>query len=143
MRVATALPGLAGAADGAAKLVQDIFGEVAAVIEVVAGAHGAVGVELVEGAVELVGAAFDGDVHGGSAGHALLSVEAVGDDVDGFDGVLRGDVGDDVGEPGVTHRGAVDAGVVVVAVGAVDVGGQGAGGRFSYSHCISMWPTIN
>ena len=80
----------------------------------------------VAGAVEFVGAGFDGDIDGCAAGHALFGVEGVGDEVDGFDGFGGRDVGDDVREPGVAYCRAIEAGVVVGIGRAVDVGAEGA-----------------
>ena len=81
--------------------------------------------ELVEAAVKFVGAGFDLDVDGGAAGHPLLGVKTVGDDVDRLDRVLGRHVGDDMREPRIAHRRAVEPRVVVGEGGSVEVGDEG------------------
>ena len=79
-------------------------------------------------AMEVVAAALGGDANGGASSLALLGVEVVSGDGDGFDRVGRRDVGDEVRQPAVIVDGAVNArGVAVVRV-AVHVHRQGARG---------------
>ena len=100
-------------AERAAELVLDVLGDFRPDEEVVPRPQRAVGVEPVAGAMEGVGARLDRDAHGGAARHALLGVEAVGDDVDGLHRFGRRHVGHDVRQPGVAHRRAVEPRVVV------------------------------
>ena len=112
------------AAKRPAELIQDVLRDLGADEEVVAGAQRAVGMEPLPAAVELVRPGLDRHAHRRSAGHALLGVEAVGDDVHRFDGVGGRHVGHDVRQPRVADRRAVEPRVVVGSRDAVEVGPQ-------------------
>jgi hypothetical protein len=79
--------------------------------------------------VEVVGAGLREDGDRGAPCHPLLGVEAAGRDADRVHRVGGSHVHGVVGQPDVDVRGAVEAGVVVVAGGAVDVRGERPGGR--------------
>ena len=64
-------------------------------------------------AVELVGAGFDRTLIADSAGHALLGVEGIGDDVDGLHRIGRGHVRHDVRQPRIGYGRAVQPRIVV------------------------------
>ena len=120
-----------GPAEGKAGDVNDGFGE-AGTIDVLLEEVGT-GVKVIivvvpKGrAADLIGAGFGDDGDGCAAGHALLGVEGRRRDVDGFDGLDGRIVEGVVGEPDIDVGGTVDAGVVVVAIGAVNVRREGAG----------------
>ncbi len=80
----------------------------------------------VAGAVNLVGAGLGGHGDGGASRHALFGVERGRRNVDVVDRLDRRVVERVVRQPDVDIDGAVDPRVVVVAVGAVDVGAQRA-----------------
>ena len=81
-------------------------------------------VELEGGAVQVVGAALNLDVDRGSASQALLRIEAVGNDIDGFDGFQGWHKGGYVRQPRGVIGGAVDPGVIDAVTGAIHVEGE-------------------
>ena len=90
-------------------------------VEQVAGAQVLVVMVLEKGPVKLVGAALELNIDGGAAGEPLLGVEGAGHDVDGLNCLERRDVGGDVRRLGIGRRRAVDARVIDLIAGAVDV----------------------
>src|SRR5258708_5331538 len=63
--------------------------------------------------MKLVGAALDGHVHGGSAGHTLLGVEAVGDYVHDLGGVGGPDISAPLPQPRTAHHTALTSPTLV------------------------------
>src|SRR5882757_2206996 len=75
--------------------------------------------------MKLAGAALDNYVDGGTAGNTLLSVERVGGDINGLDGVCGGNVRDQIWQPAVGVNRAIDAGGVTHTLHPVDVDRHG------------------
>ena len=114
-----------GAANGAAKVVEDAD-RLADGGEEVARAKVLVIVEPEGAAVEGIRAALSNERDGRATRHTLLGVAGHRGDVDGFDHFRRHHVTSVVGQPEVDAGGTINARDVVVRVGAVDVGTQGA-----------------
>ena len=81
-------------------------------IEIIARLEFTVGVIFPGGAMKFVSAGLDGNVHGGAAGHALLGVKAVADNVDGFDRLDRRQIRDQPGQPRIADGYAIELGIV-------------------------------
>ena len=63
--------------------------------------------------MELVGPRLDLDVDRCTTGHSLLRVEAVGNDVDHLNRILRWNVGDNVRQPRIADSRTIEPRVVV------------------------------
>jgi len=119
-----------GSADGGAVVVllADGDADAAGVVEGVVGIEFLVAEELVGGAVEAVGAGLGDEVHGASAGGAVLGFEAVGIDGELSDGVDGGGPGGDPplleGAGGVGGD-AIESGSVTGGLAAAEVFGFG------------------
>ena len=84
-------------------------------------------------AVQTVGAGLGGQSNGCSACHALLGIERTGTDVHRVDGFHRLNIGGVMRQPNVDVHRAVGERSVVVRIGSVDKGAQGAARRIHHS----------
>ena len=76
------------------------------------------------GPIKVVSPGFDRDVDGRTAGHALLGVHRISDDVHRFHRIHWWDISDDVRQPGIGNGSAVQPRIVVRVRRSVDIGAE-------------------
>src|SRR5205085_5737357 len=80
-----------------------------------------VGMELEERSMQSVGSALDLHVYRGSPRQTLLRVEAVGDEIDGIDGLESGNKSGNVRQPGRVIGGSINARIVDAVTDAIGI----------------------
>ena len=74
------------------------------------------------GTMKLIRAGLGDNGNGGTAGHALFGVEIVGRDIYFLNGFCRRDIHGVVGQPNEHVGSSIHTGIVVIAIGSIDVG---------------------
>ena len=80
---------------------------------------------LKQNAMELIAPGLRDDRDGRAARHPLFRIEIIGGDVDFLNGFGRRDIHGVVRQPDEYVRGAIDTGIVIVAIRAVDIRSEG------------------
>ena len=111
-------------ADRAAIDIAQAVGRFVPIEEKVPGVRDSVLVQRKGGAVEIIRSRFGDHRRRGAAGKPRLGVEVVGGNVHHLDGFRRRHITGVMGQPDIDALGPVNARVVAVARGPVDVGGQ-------------------